>query len=434
MQVSVLTTSNIERRLIIGVPSDVVDGNFQSKVKTYAKQARIDGFRPGKVPVSVVMQKYGKSIRRETISELIETYYVKALEQSELQPVSPPSIEKVIDEPGSDFKFEAVVEVWPEVSLPSMDKISVKVAEASISDEDIEKMVTRLQTEKATFSEASEDAAATEGMQVTVTFEGTIDGEVFEGGKGEGLSFVIGGGQMIPGFDEEVVGLKNGDTKTFSINFPADYGKAELAGQAAEFTVTVTKLEISEKPALDQEFFKQYESEAEDLKAFKEELRGNMERELELALTAKRNDNVLTALIEAINFKVPKGMIEQQASFMRDQALRNIGLKPEDYRKQFGTEMFEKDATHTVQKVVVLREMQKKFDLSVDDAALDAYLDKMSKRYDDPAGFIAKMKESDKNLERMKDEVLEQQLIDHVASLMTVESENTDYFSLMAKK
>lgn len=434
MQVSVLTTSNIERRLIIGVPSDVVDGNFQSKVKTYAKQARIDGFRPGKVPVSVVVQKYGKSIRRETISELIETYYVKALEQSELQPVSPPSIEKVIDEPGSDFKFEAVVEVWPEVSLPSLEKITAPVPSAQISDADVEKMLDRLQTDKATFSEAEEGVEAANDMQLTVTFEGKIDGEVFEGGKGEGLSFVVGGGQMIPGFDEEVVGLKVGDHKTFTVNFPEDYGKAELAGKPAEFAVEVTKLETSEKPELDKALFEQYESEAETLEAFRVELRGNMERELEIALTAKSNDAVLTALIEAINFKVPKGMVDQQASFMRDQALKNIGLKPEDYRGQFGTEMFEKDATHTVQKVVVLREIQKKFDLEVSDEQVAAYMEKMSKRYDDADGYIAKMKESEQNMDRIKDEVLEQALIDHLAGLMGTESEETDYFTLLAKK
>jgi len=434
MQVSVLTTSNIERRLIIGVPSEVVDGNFQSKVKTYAKKAKLDGFRPGKVPMSVVVQKFGKSIRRETISELIETYYVKALEQSELQPVSPPSIEKVVDEPGSDFKFEAVVEVWPEVSLPKFEKVAAQVPVASISDDDVDKMVERLQTEKAVYSEAPADADAENGMQITVSFEGKIDGEVFEGGKGDNLSFVLGSGQMIPGFDEEVLGLKVGDKKTFTLNFPADYGKEELAGQPAEFAVEVAKLEISEKPELNKALFEQYESEAQDLESFKAELRGNMERELDIALINKRNDAVLTSLIDTINFKVPKGMVVQQASYMRDQALRNIGLKPEDYRQKFGTEMFEKEASHTVQKVVVLRELQKKFDLTVDNDAVDAYLEKMSNRYDDPAGYIVKVKESEQSLERMKDEVLEQQLIDHLGTLISIEEVPTDYFQLLAKK
>lgn len=434
MQVSVLTTSNIERRLIIAVPSDVVDNNFQGKVKTYAKQAKIDGFRPGKVSASVVVQKYGKSIRRETISELIETYYVKALEQSELQPVSPPSIEKVVDEPGSDFKFEAVVEVWPEVSLPSLEKVTVDVPVAEIATSDVDKMVEKLQTEKASFTDAAEDEAAADGMQATLTFEGKIDGEVFEGGKGEGLSFVIGGGQMIPGFDTEVVGLKVGDKKTFDITFPDDYGKEELAGKPATFDVELTKLELSEKPELNEEFFKMYESEAQTLEDFKSELEGNMRRELEIALVSKKNDAVLLGLVDAINFKVPKGMVDQQAAYMRDQALTNIGLKPEDYREQFGTEMFEKDATTTVQKVVVLREMQKKFDLEVEDDAINTYIEKMSKRYDDPEEFVEKVNGSEQSRSRMKDEVLEQQLIDHVAGMMTVSDKETDYFELLAKK
>ena len=434
MQVSVLTTSNIERRLIIGVPADVVDGNFQSKVKAYAKQAKIDGFRPGKVPVSVVVQRFGKSIRRETISELVEQYYVKALEQSEINPVSPPSIEKVVDEPGSDFKFEAVVEVWPEISLPAFDKIDVETPVSEITDETVDKMIERLQGEKATFADAEEGAVAAKDMKATVTFEGKIDGEVFEGGKGDDLGFVIGAGQMIEGFDDNVVGLKVGEEKTFNVTFPADYGKAELAGKPAEFFVKVTKLETSEKPELNKEFFEKFDSKAEDLESFKAELKGNMERELELAIVSKRNDAVLSSIIETLNFKVPKGMIDQQASFMRDQALRNIGLKPEDYRNQFGTEMFEAEATKTVQKVVVLREMQKKFEIEVSDEALDAHLQKLANRYDEPESFVAKVKESQQSLDRIKDEVLEQQLIDHVASLMNVQNKEVGYFELQAQK
>jgi len=432
MQVSVLTTSNIERRLIIGVPLDVVDGNFKRKLKDYASKARIDGFRPGKVPTSVVMPRYGKTIHREIISELIETYYMKALEQSELRPVSSPSIEKVVDEPGADFKFEAVVEVWPEVSLPNLEKLTATRPVSEVSDDDLTEMVKRLRTERASFDTV--ETAADQNDRATIDFEGRIDGEVFEGGKGDDLQIVIGSGGMIPGFEGELVGLKAGDEKIFSVVFPEDYDRAQLANKTAEFTVQVKQVEQQQLPELDETFFKQFDSEAQDLESFKIELKENMTRELELAIDERSRDNVLSSIIEAKPFKVPRGLVEQQADIMRDQALRNVGLDPEQYRAQFSRELFSDRAAFIVKKVVVLREMIKKYELEASDEAIEAYLDKVAARFDDPEAFKSEQRKSPERMERVRESVLEQMLIDHAAELMTIKEEKVGYFDLLAQR
>jgi len=434
MQVSVLTTSNIERRLIVGVPFDEVDGSFQEKIKSFAKQAKLDGFRPGKVPVSVVMKRFGKSIRRETISELIEKYYSMALEQSELQPVSPPSIEKVIDEPGVDFKFEAVVEVWPQISLPGFEKLVAEKLDASVEADDVEEMITRLRKEKATFAPAEAETVIETGHKVDVAYEGKLDGEVFDGGKGDSLAIEIGKGEMIPGFEDQLIGMKAGDTKTFAVPFPEDYGTADLAGKNAEFTVTINSIETSEPAPLDDAFFKEYESKANDLESFKEELSTNMKRELTTALEAKNNTAVLSAVIEAINFKVPKAMVEHQASHMRDKMLSNLGVDPAQFRDRFTTEMFQEEATNIVKKVVVLRELQKKFNLEVSDEELNSRIQLMGSRYDDPQEFDRQVKASENALNSIKEEALEQKLVNHISENMTLTSKNITYYELLADK
>ena len=295
-------------------------------------------------------------------------------------------------------------------------------------------MLNRLQKEKAAFTPVEEGVAAETGYKLTLAFEGKVDGEVFEGGQGDALPVEIGKGEMIPGFEDHLIGMKLGETKTFEVAFPEDYNTETLAGKMAEFTVTVNAMEQQVPAEIDEAFFKAFDSEATDLEAFKAELEKNMTRELSTALEAKNNGAILTHVVEEINFKVPKAMVEHQASHMRDRMLSNLGVDPAQFRDRFGTEMFQEEATGIVKKVILLRELQKKFELEVSDEALDERIALLATRYDDPAEFDRQVRASENTLNGIKEEVLEQMLVKHISEMMTLEPKSVTYFDLLAEK
>ena len=296
MQVSVETTSVLERQMTITVPAERIEGDVNKRVQQAARTQRLDGFRPGKVPMKVAKQRFGAGIRQDVIGEVIQQSFYEAVQQENVLPAGGPQIEFKNDKDGEDFQYVATFEVYPEITLADFTSVEIEKQTSEVKDEDLEQMVDTLRKQQANWSEV--ETAAADGDRLKIGFEGFVDGEAFEGGTAEGMDLVLGSNSMIPGFEDGLVGAKAGDDVEVKATFPEDYHAEELKGKEAVFNVKVQTVSSSELPELNEEFFSKFGIEAADLESFKVEVRSNMEREMANALKMKLKDQVFTQLVD----------------------------------------------------------------------------------------------------------------------------------------
>ena len=303
MNVSIETMSGLERRLTIALPSEQFETQITARLEEARGQVRIPGFRPGKVPLKEVRRRYGQAVRAEIAGELMQSSFFEAVQQEEINPAGQPSLEVVKMDPGIDFEFTATFEVFPSVELGDFSNITIKSPEAEITDEDMDNMVQRLREQRQEMVDV--DRAVAEGDQVSVDFSGEKDGEAVEGTSGEGMSFVVGQGQMIEDFDQAVVGMAIEETKTFDATFPDDYRAEELQGETVQFTVTVKEVKEAQVPELNEDFYKDFGVEDGSEEGFLTEVRANMQRELDNASKNQVKQQVMDGLAKIHEFQLP---------------------------------------------------------------------------------------------------------------------------------
>ncbi|MEL7046017.1 MAG: trigger factor, partial [Pseudomonadota bacterium] len=285
MQVSIETTSKLERRLTVGVPAETVDGEVDARLKQAVKNVRLPGFRPGKVPLKVMRQRFGSGVRQEVLGEVMSRSFQEAVVQENLKPAGQPTIEPRSMDPGRDLEYIATFEVFPEVEVVELAGFKVERPTADVKDEDIDNIIDVFRRQRGTWTEA--ERAAEEGDRVTIDYAGTRDGEAFEGGSAEDSQLELGSGRMIPGFEDGVVGMQVGEEKVLELSFPEDYHSEDLAGAAVSFAIKLHKIEVLELAPLDQELFSAYGVEEGDEESFRSEVAQNMARELRNAVTAR---------------------------------------------------------------------------------------------------------------------------------------------------
>ena len=256
MQVSIETTSGLERRMTVGVPAEEIDSEVAQRLQKASKTVRIDGFRKGKIPAKVIKQRFGLGVRQEVVGEALSRSFYEAVSKEELRPAGQPAIEPVKDEEGADLEYIATFEIYPEVELQDFAQVSVARPVATISDDDVAAMVENLRTQRANWNEV--DRAAADSDQVNIDYKGTQNGEEFPGGTADASDLVLGSGRMIPGFEDAVIGLSAGEEKTISLTFPEDYHAEELRGAAVEFAVKVNAVKEQVLPELNDEFYEQF--------------------------------------------------------------------------------------------------------------------------------------------------------------------------------
>ena len=323
MQVSVETTQGLERRLTITVPAENVETEVKKRLQQLSKTQRIDGFRAGKVPVSVINKRFGPAVRQEVAGEVMQRNYIEAIVAEKINPAGAPTFAPKALEAGKDLEFSATFEVYPEVEVQGLDKIAVEKPAVEVTDEDLANMLETLRKQHASWADV--DAAAGANDRVTVDFVGTIDGEEFEGGKAEDFPLELGQGRMIPGFEDNIVGKKAGEEVVADVNFPEDYHAENLKGKAAQFTITVKKVEAQELPELSDEFATKFGVAEGGVDALKEEVKKNMTRELDQAVKANVKDQAIKGLLEQNEVEVPKALIDQEVDALREQAAQRFG-------------------------------------------------------------------------------------------------------------
>ncbi len=425
MQVSLETLAGLERKLVIDIPASDVEQEIAKRLGQVSRTARIDGFRKGKIPMRVIKQRYGQGVRQEVLGEQMQQGFIKAVTQEKLNPAGMPAVEPLVDEEGKDFQFSATFEIYPEVKVSGLENISVEKFATEVTDADLENMIDILRKQQAKF-EVSESAAK-DGDKVKIDFDGYVDGEAFEGGKAEGYDLTLGSKSMIPGFEDQIVGMKAGDEGTIKVTFPADYQSEALAGKDAEFKINVIQVEASELPELNQEFFKMFGVESEDLESFKKDVRGNMERELKQAIQRNTKNQALEGLLEQNSIDVPAALIDQEIQRLQEQAFQQFGGGQQFDPNMLPKELFQPQAERRVKLGLLINAAIEQLEIKADEAKVEALIEDMASTYQDPEQvkeFYKSNKEQRSQLEAL---ALEEQVVETILEKATVTEKDSSY-------
>jgi len=414
MQVSIETTTGLERRMTVGIPADQVETEVTKRLQQAAKTVRLNGFRKGKVPLKVVKQRFGAGVRQEVIGEAMSRSFYEAVQQEDVKPAGQPAIEPKEMSEGKDVEFIATFEVYPEIALGDTSGYEIEKLTAEVQDADVDNMIGVLRKQQASWSEA--DRAAASDDQVNIDFTGTKDGEEFEGGKGEGQDLVLGSGSMIPGFEDGIVGMKAGDEKVLALSFPEDYHAEELKGAAVEFAVKVNAVSEQQLPELNQEFFSKYGVDSDDEQQFRDDVRKNMERELKNAAKSKLKNQVMDKLVEGHEVELPKALVEGEIEALRNQMMQQFGgAQPNmDLKSLLPDDMFNEQAERRVSLGLIVGEVVKNADIKVDADRVREMVEEMASTYQDPEEVINYYYSNQQMLASVESVVLEDQVVDHI--------------------
>lgn len=425
MQVSIETISGLQRCMTVGVPAAQVEEKVTAELKKLAKGRRIDGFRPGKVPPSVIKRMFGQQARYEAIYQQMQESFFQAVQEQSVKLAGMPAFEPTVNEDGKDLEFKATFEVYPEIELNGFDAISVEQKSASITDEDVTKMVETLQKQNIKWEE-SEEAAADED-RTTIDFEGFIDGEAFEGGSATGHVLVLGSNSMIPGFESGLVGVKAGEETTLDVTFPEDYQKEDLQGKPAQFKVTVSKVEKGTLPEMNEEFYKSFGVETDSEENFVAEIRTNMERELTRALRSLTKQQVLDGLLEANKLDVPSSLIDQEVDRLRQQAVQQFGGQMD--ASQIPAEIFKPQAEKRVQTGLLINAVIEANELEASEEKVNELIEEIASTYQEPDQVREYYNANAEQKSQVESLALEEQVVEKIlagANVTQVESSYED--------
>lgn len=425
MQVSVETTSGLQRQLTVTVPAERIDTDVEKQVVQQARTRRMDGFRPGKVPAKVIKRMYGDAIRYEVLNRVVQETFYEAVQQESLMPAGAPSIEFKTDKEGEDFAYVATFDVYPEIELKDLAGVEVEKATASIKAADVKNMIDTLRKQQGTFKATR--GMVKEGFQVNIDFEGFVDGEAFEGGKAEGQDLVIGSGSMIPGFEDGIIGKKKGEEFDVEVTFPEEYQSEALAGKAATFKMKLNEVSKPELPELDEEFFAKFGVSSADEAEFKAEVEKNMAREMSHALKTKTKTAVFDALIAQNEIEAPAAMIDDEVNVLRQQAVQQFGGQAQIDPNTLPKELFEEQAIRRVKIGLLVQEVIKAGSLEATDERVDAILADIAESYDDADEVISYYKGNEQMLNQIRSLALEDEVVDHLLASAKVKEVKVSY-------
>ena len=410
MQVTLETTSGLERRMRISVPAEQLDNKIEVKLKQTAGQVKLKGFRPGKVPMREVKRRFGKGIRQEVSSEVIQSSFAEAIRNQSVSPAGIPQIENVTMEAGKDLEFTAVFEVLPEINLSNFETINVERPLAEVTPTDIDNMIETLRRQRSEFKEVERNSK--QGDKVNLDYEGFIDGESFEGSKAEGSDITLGSGRMIPGFEDCIIGCGKSEEKEFSLTFPDNYQSEKLAGKAAVFKIRINTVSESVLPELDDEFFANFGVEEGGFEAFRVEVTSNMQKELEAAVKNKIKNEVLDGLLTNNRIELPRALIEQEIDRLRHDAIHQLGGHEQIDPSLLPAEMFTTQAEKRVSLSLLVSAIIDQNELKVDDEKVKIMIENMAGSYEEPEQVVKFYYANEEQLSRIQNVVLEDQVID----------------------
>lgn len=430
MSISIETLEGLQRRVTITIAADKIEAAYKEQLKGYAKNARVDGFRKGKVPHAIIEQRFGLAARQDVLSEEMPRAFFDTVMVEKISLAGRPTFTPNNYQPGQDFSFTATFEVFPEVELKGLENIEVEKPVVEIADADLDKMIEVLRKQQATWTE-SQDAAKAED-RVTIDFVGSTDSVEFEGGKATDFVLFMGQGRMIPGFEEGIVGHKAGEQFDIEVTFPAEYHAENLKGKAAKFAITLKKVENMVLPELTEEFVKKFGT-AKNVEELRAEIKKNMQRELKNAVTARIKNQVINGLIAQNDVEVPAAAVAEEIDVLRQQAVQRFGGKPE-MAAQLPAELFEADAKRRVQVGLLLSTVIASNELKVDEKRVEETIADIASAYEQPAEVVEYYAKNRQLTENIRNVVLEEQAVEAVLAKAKVTEKATSFDEIMAQQ
>ena len=429
MQVSIETTSELSRKMTVQVPEEKIQEQVSKKLKSLAGKVKLDGFRPGKAPQSVIQKRYGPGVREEVLAELIQSSFYDAVREEKLNPVAGPRITPEASLEGQGLKYVADFEVMPEFVLFPLEEMEVDRYVSAVTEEDVDAMLLRLREQRKTWQETA--AAAALGDRATVHFEGNAEGEDFTNGKVENFPVVLGANQLIPGFEDELLGCVAGDRKSFTLAFPQDYGVERLAGKSADFSVEVAKVEQSLLPELDAEFVANFGVEDGDVASFRAEIKTSMEREMKRALGGKTKDSAMEALHRRNSaLSLPEGLVNQELKSLLD-TYQEEAKKRKQPVDPAAREHFLGLARRRVALGLLINRIIENHQLKVDSARVRAAVEELALSYEDSAEVVNWYYSNRDQLAQVQSMVMEDQVVDLILEKAKVTERNIGFKELM---
>jgi trigger factor len=416
MQVSVTTTHGLERRLEIAVPGERLAGEVDQRLKRLTRTVRVKGFRPGKVPYAVVKQQFGQQVHAEAVTDLMQTTFAEAVTQQKLRPAGGPRIEPIATEPGSELRYAAVFEVFPEVSVKALSSAQVERPVATITDEDIDAMLETMRAQRPEFVESTERPA--KGDRVTIDYEGRVDGAVNPGTKGSALQVTLGEQRVLPEIEQALLEMTAGESKTIALRFPANYAVQSVVGKEAEFDLKVLKVEQRKLPPIDDSFAQSFGIASGGVAALREEVRLSMEREVTEAARAKQREQLFEQLYRDNPLELPHTMVDEQITELQADMARRLHVH--DPRQLPAREAFEQSARRRVALGLLIGEIVRSQELKVDRARVEQRVEAAAATQPNPQEVRRQYLASREIMRQFESAVLEEQAIDWMLSQVKV--------------
>ena len=433
MAVTVETLEKLERRITLVIPANDLNSEIEIRLRKLSRTVKADGFRPGKVPMSVVAQRYGFSVQNEVMNDKLGQAFSSAANGAQLRVAGIPRISQKDEAPEGQLAFDATFEVYPEVKLGDLSVIEVDRISSEVTEAAIDRTVDILRKQRRSFAQRPAADGAEASDRVAIDFEGKIDGEPFEGGKADAFQFLIGEGQMLEQFDKAVRGMKVGDSKTFALQFPADYHGKDVAGKEADFLVTMKKIEAQHLPALDETFIKSLgiaDGSADGLRA---DVKKNLAREVKYRVLARNKAAAMDALVKVADLDVPKSLVENElerlvASARED--LKQRGIKDAD-KAPIPNELFQAQAERRVRIGLVMAELVRSNNLQAKPEQLQAHIEELSQSYEKPAEVMRWYLSDRQRMSEIEAVVIETNVTQHVLGLVKINDKALPFDELM---
>ena len=435
MAVTVETLEKLERKMTLTLPLNTIQSEVDSRLKRLARTVKMDGFRPGKVPMTVVAQRYGYSVHYEVMNDKVGEAFSVAANEAKLRVAGQPRISEKEGAPEGELVFDAIFEVYPDVKIADLAGAEVEKVSADVSDAAIDKTLDILRKQRRTFAQRAADAPAQDGDRATIDFEGKIDGEAFAGGKAEAFQFLIGDGQMLKEFEEAVRGMKTGESKTFPLSFPAEYHGKEVAGKQADFLVTVKKIEAAHLPEVDEALAKSLGIADASVEGLRADIKKNLEREVKFRLLARNKTAVMDALVANAELDLPNASVQAELDRMIEGAradLKQRGIKDAD-KAPIPDDVFRPQAEKRVRLGLVVAELVRSNNLQVKPEQLKAHIEELAASYEKPQEVVRWYLSDNRRMAEVEAVVIENNVTDFVLSKAKVTEKAVSFDELMGQ-
>jgi trigger factor len=435
MAVNVETLEKLERKITLTLPTSVIQNEVNTRLKRLARQVKVDGFRPGKVPMNIVAQRYGYSVHYEVMNDKVGEAFNQAAVEAKLRVAGQPRINEKEQPSETEKAFDAIFEVYPEVTLKDLSQVEIERVTSDVTEEAINKTIDILRKQRRSFAQRSLESAAAAGDRVTIDFLGKIDGEPFDGGRAEDFQFIIGEGQMLKEFEDAALGMKSGESKTFPLTFPADYQGREVAGKTADFMVTLKKLEAAHLPELTEELCKSLGVPDATVTGLRADIRNNLEREVKFRLLGRNKQAALDALVANAELDLPKSIVQSELDRMTEGAreeLKQRGIKDAD-KAPIPEDVFRPQAERRVRMGLVVSDVVRLHNLQATPDQIKAHVEELAASYEKPSEVARWYYSDNRRMAEVEAIVIENNVTNYVLSLVKVKDKNISFDELMGQ-